>query len=63
MAATIELLVVEVCVWTNLRPNLAGVSAWTLDGCLMKYDRFKQQLIGEQEEVRTQRRAAALCEH
>ena len=43
--------------WTNLRPNLAGVSAWTLDGCLMKYDRFKQQLIGEQEEVRTQRRA------
>ena len=52
MAATIELLVVEV--WTNLRPNLAGVSAWTLDGCLMKYDRFKQQLIGEQEEVRDQ---------
>ena len=49
--------------WTNLRPNLAGVSAWTLDGCLMKYDRFKQQLIGEQEEVRRQRRAAALCEH
>ena len=41
--------------WTNLRPNLAGVSAWTLDGCLMKYDRFKQQLIGEQEEVRRQR--------
>ena len=53
MAATIELLVVEV--WTNLRPNLAGVSAWTLDGCLMKYDRFKQQLIGEQEEVQRQR--------
>ena len=38
-----------------MRPNLAGVSAWTLDGCLMKYDRLKQQLIGEQEEVRRQR--------
>ena len=34
--------------WTNLRPNLAGVSAWTLNGCLKKYDGFKQQLIKEQ---------------
>ena len=41
--------------WTNLRPNLAGVSAWTLNGCLKKYDGFKQQLIEEQEEARRQR--------
>ena len=44
-----ELLVEE---WSQLRPNQSGLSAWTLNGYLKKFDALKKQLIEEQEEAK-----------
>jgi len=49
-----ELLVEE---WGRLRPNQAGISAWTLNSHLKKFDNLKRQLLDEQLEDRRIREA------
>jgi len=44
-----ELLVEE---WGRLRPNQSGISAWTLNSHLKKFDNLKRQLLDEQLEER-----------
>ena len=36
--------------WSQLRPNQSGVSAWTLNSHLKKFEAIKKQLVEEQEE-------------
>jgi len=61
-----ELLVEE---WGRLRPNQAGISAWTLNSHLKKFDNLKRQLLDEQLEERRLREARAappaqvVCHH
>ena len=51
-----ELLVEE---WARLRPNQAGISAWTLNSHLKKFDNLKRQLTEDQEEERRIKEARA----
>merc|ERR1712013_452987 len=51
-----ELLVEE---WARLRPNQAGISAWTLNSHLKKFDNLKRQLTEDQEEERRIKEAKA----
>ena len=51
-----ELLMEE---WSQLRPNMSGISAWTLNSYLKKFDGIKKQLIEEQEEARRRRELRA----
>jgi len=51
-----ELLVEE---WGRLRPNQAGISAWTLNSHLKKFDNLKRQLMDDQLEDRRIREAKA----
>jgi len=44
-----ELLMEE---WSQLRPNQSGLSAWTLNSHLKKFEAIKKQLVEEQEEER-----------
>ena len=46
-----ELLVEE---WSKMKPNQSGISAWTLNNHLKKFDALKKQLVDEQEEERRQ---------
>ena len=36
--------------WSQLRPNQSGLSAWTLNSHLKKFETIKKQLVQEQEE-------------
>merc|ERR1711872_713853 len=36
--------------WAHLRPNQAGISAWTLNTYIAKFDQLKQDLMREQQE-------------
>jgi len=51
-----ELLVEE---WGRLRPNQSGISAWTLNSHLKKFDNLKRQLMDDQLEDRRIREAKA----
>lgn len=51
-----DLLVEE---WATLRPNQAGISAWTLNSHLKKFENLKTQLVTEQAEARRLRELRA----
>ena len=51
-----ELLMEE---WSQLRPNMSGISAWTLNSYLKKFDGVKRTLIEEQQEARRLRELRA----
>ena len=51
-----ELLMEE---WSQLRPNMSGISAWTLNSYLKKFDGVKRTLIEDQEEARRLRELRA----
>ena len=49
--------------WGRLRPNQAGISAWTLNSHLKKFDNLKRQLVEDQEEERRIKEARAVYHH